>query len=59
MLAKMWKKVLLAICIIAVLFNITYKLVNRANLLDELKSVMHGEVISFSEDDTQNVVEEK
>lgn len=32
MLAKIWKKLLLAICIIACLFNITYKLVNRISL---------------------------
>ena len=32
MLAKIWKKLLLAICIIACLFNITYKLVNRVSL---------------------------
>ena len=32
MLAKIWKKLLLAICIIACLFNITYKLVNRISI---------------------------
>ena len=32
MLAKLWKKVLLAVCLVACLFNITYKLVNRHSL---------------------------
>lgn len=50
MLAKLWKKVALAVCIIAILFNITSKLVKKTNLKDELQSVMGGEAISFSED---------
>lgn len=50
MLAKLWKKVALAICIVAILFNITSKLVKKTNLKDELQSVMGGEAISFSED---------
>ena len=58
MLAKMWKKIALAICIIAILFNITYKLINKTNLKSELQSVLGGEAISFSEntssEDTEN-----
>ena len=45
MLAKLWKKVLLAICIIACLFNITSKLVNRHSLKENLQSVNDGETI--------------
>lgn len=51
MLAKIWKKLLLAICIIAILFNITYKFVTRENLTDQMKSVLHGNVIEFSTDE--------
>ena len=42
MLAKVWKKLLLAICVIAILFNITSKLVKRTNLGSQLKSVSGG-----------------
>lgn len=60
MLAKIWKKLLLAICIIAVLFNVMYKLVHRANLKDQMKSVMGGNIIEFSTDEEDtNKVEEK
>ena len=45
MLAKMWKKVLLAACIIACLFNIMSKLVSRTSLELNLKSVENGESI--------------
>lgn len=55
MLPKLWKKVALAICIIAVLFNITSKLIKKTNLKDELQSVMGGEAISFSEENTTSV----
>ncbi len=48
MLAKIWKKLLLVICIIAILFNITYKFVARENLTDQMKSVLHGNVIEFT-----------
>ncbi len=48
MLAKWWKRIALFICIVAILFNVTYKLVNRTNLKQEVKSVMGGEAISFS-----------
>lgn len=59
MLAKLWKKVALAVCIIAILFNITSKLVRKTNLKDELQSVMGGEAISFSEDNAASGNEEE
>ena len=42
MLAKMWKKVLFAICIVACIFNIMSKLVNRHSLRENLESVNDG-----------------
>lgn len=45
MLAKIWKKVLLAICIIACIYNIMAKLVNRHSLEENLNSVNDGEVV--------------
>ena len=45
MLAKLWKKVLLAICIIACIFNIMSKLVNRHSLKDNLESAIDGETV--------------
>ena len=58
MLAKLWKKVALAVCIIAILFNITSKLVKKTNLKDELQSVIGKEEISFSEETSNTVNEE-
>ena len=45
MLAKLWKKVLLAVCIIACLFNIVSKIVNRHSLEVNLESVNDGSVV--------------
>lgn len=42
MLAKIWKKLLLAICIIACLFNITGKIVNRHSLKLNLEAINDG-----------------
>ena len=42
MLPKIWKKILLAICIIACLFNITVKLVNRISLEKVIASQQEG-----------------
>ena len=57
MLAKLWKKVLLAICIIACLYNIMAKLVNRTSLELNLKSVENGEsIFSLFEELNQNTV---
>ena len=38
MIAKMWKKILLFILLIACLFNIVIKIVNKSSLNDELQS---------------------
>ena len=46
MLAKIWKKILLAVCVIAILFNIMSKLVYKTNLKEQLKSVVGGTSIS-------------
>ena len=54
MLPKIWKKLLLAICIIACLFNITAKLVNRISLEKVIASEPEGvDVIELL-----NIVEE-
>ena len=45
MLAKIWKKVLLAICILACIFNIMSKLVNRHSLKENLESANDGETV--------------
>ena len=45
MLAKLWKKILLAICIIACIFNIMSKLVNRHSLRENLESANDGETV--------------
>jgi hypothetical protein len=58
MLAKCWKKIALAICIIAILFNITYKIVHRTNIKEQLTSVLDGEAISFFQKDDQEVIDE-
>jgi len=41
MLAKAWKKVLLAICILACIYNVMHKLVGRTSLEYQLKSVQN------------------
>lgn len=56
MLAKLWKKVLLAICIIACIFNIMSKLVNRHSLKENLESVNDGKTI-FSIFPKEEVIE--
>ncbi len=45
MLAKSWKKILLAVCIIACIFNLTSKLVNRHSLKENLQSANDGETV--------------
>lgn len=40
MLAKIWKKLLLAICIIACIYNVMNKLVSRKSLETQLNSVI-------------------
>jgi len=46
MLAKIWKKLLMAILIIACLYNITAKLVNKLSLEDQLNIVKEEESIT-------------
>ncbi len=55
MVAKTWKKLLMAICIIAILFNIVNKLVIRTNLKEQVKSVLNSEPIFsiFNKDDDE------
>ena len=72
MLPKMWKKLLLAICIIACLFNVTAKLVNRISLEKVIASEQEGvdvrEILNIVEEEpvltqnttsTYNVVEDE
>ena len=59
MLAKWWKRIALGICIIAILFNVTYKLVHRTNLKAELEAVRGEEAIKFSEDNRDTSVVDK
>ncbi len=54
MIAKTWKKFLMAICIIAILFNIVNKLVARTNLKEQLVSVIGGDSIFSSVDKNNN-----
>ncbi len=58
MLAKLWKKVLLAVCIIACLFNIVSKIVNRHSLEVNLESVNDGSVVfNLSKDEEKQQVD--
>lgn len=56
MLAKVWKKALLAICILACIYNVTHKLVSRTSLEIQLKSVENqaGLIDMFKEEKKQN-----
>ena len=45
MLAKIWKKLLLAVCIVACLFNVTNKIVHRESLELNLKNATQGSSI--------------
>ncbi len=56
MLPKIWKKLLLAICIIACIYNIMSKLVNRNSLEVNLKSVDDGTTVFnlFQKEETVN-----
>lgn len=55
MLAKLWKKILLAVCIIACIFNIMSKLVNRHSLKENLESANDGVTVFdfFKKDDVK------
>ena len=56
MLAKIWKKVLLAILIIACLFNIVLKLVNRVSLNKELVSSAQYMYEEYKYEQEENVI---
>lgn len=62
MLAKMWKKVLLGICIIACIFNLMAKLVNRHSLESNLRTANDGNTVldALKKEDsgeTTNIIE--
>lgn len=61
MLAKIWKKVLMAICIVACVYNVMHKLVSRTSLELQLKSVegQKSLVDSSYEEDVSEPVENK
>lgn len=55
MLAKVWKKVLLAICIIACIYNVMHKLVSRISLEVQLESVKNqSSIIDMLDTETEN-----
>ena len=56
MLAKIWKKVLLAILIIACLFNIVSKLVNKVSLNKELVSSAQYMYEEYKYEQEENVI---
>ena len=59
MLPRIWKKLLLAICIIAILFNITSKLVNRISIEKTIARIPEGiEVLDFFKTEESNKTEE-
>ena len=49
MLAKTWKTILLAICIIAVLFNIISKLVRTPSFRRNLDAVLEENIVTVDE----------
>lgn len=55
MLAKSWKKILLAVCIVACIFNLMLKLVNRHSLKENLESANDGVTVFdiFKKDDIE------
>ena len=56
MLAKIWKKVCLAILIIACLFNIVSKLVNKISLNKELESSAQYMYDEYKFEKEENVI---
>ena len=54
MLAKIWKKLLLAICIIACIYNVMNKLVSRTSLEKQLKSIEVTSTINNEENKKTN-----
>ena len=59
MLAKVWKKVLLAICILACIYNIMHKLLSRTSLEFQLESVKNqSSIIDMLNTNTTNTTQE-
>ena len=56
MLAKVWKKVCLAILIIACLFNVVSKLVNKVSLNKELVSSAQYMYEEYKYEQEENVI---
>ena len=56
-MAKVWKKVLLAVCILACIYNVMHKLVSRTSLDIQLKSV--GGQISSTDSGYEEKTSEK
>lgn len=56
-MAKVWKKVLLAVCILACIYNVMHKLVSRTSLDIQLKSV--GGQISSTDSGYEEKASEK
>ncbi len=59
MLAKVWKKVLLAICILACIYNVMHKLLSRTSLEFQLESVKNqSSIIDMLNTNTTNTTQE-
>ena len=56
MLAKIWKKLLLAVLVIACLFNIVSKLVNKVSLNKELVSSAQYMYDEYKYEKEENVI---
>ena len=54
MLAKVWKKALLVVCIVACMYNIMHKLISRTSLEAQLKSVENQNSIIDMLEDSKN-----
>lgn len=59
MLAKVWKKALLAVCILACVINVMYKLISRTSLDVQLKSVQEQTSATNIWEDKQDEPEEE
>ena len=57
MLAKTWKTILLAICIIAVLFNIISKIVRTPSFQRNLDKVIEENIVTVDSSQFSNTIE--
>ena len=57
MLAKTWKTILLAICIIAVLFNIISKIVRTPSFQKNLDKVIEENIVTVDSSQFSNTIE--